>query len=446
MSDEQAPPVQPLLDHTRKYRRKAFTLNTGGVFGIGTLGSFAWLKAEADNFRRAGAQFLTEDPTRFTPLFHNYLSGVGARPHDDQDGSQYKGNNDLLYASIGKPSGWLVTGTAFVWLHKEMILNVYMNILDHLKLGSCADDGVQKIYLDTPGGTPAAKKPTVFHELVEHVNMPVAEFSKLEHDRCIFYMSMAKFHSVAGNVSKNMSNRVMSKISNMYEENVSCKAVHMLFHWNAHSFLKYHQITDGDVVAFVNLSPSTATMHIAGRSEATFEGIGSMHIFPAKAFHRSGTAQRRCVMVAFVVTLEGTLYADDMGDEDNEKVKPEVKPKVKPEVQPEENESDREDGEEGEEGEENEEGEKNEEDMETEENEDDKPEVKIPGLNPGPVCTGGRSISRAPVSIWNWPVPVTGQGQESKNEEEKVEEKVEELVEKTNEKKEEKAKEKKKKE
>ena len=389
-------------------------MNTGGVFGIGTLGSFAWLKAEADNFRRAGAQFLTEDPTRFTPLFHNYLSGVGARPHDDQDGSQYKGNNDLLYASLGKPSGWLVTGTAFVWLHKEMILNVYMNILDHLKLGSCADDGVQKIYLDTPGGTPAAKKPTVFHELVEHVNMPVAEFSKLEHDRCIFYMSMAKFHSVAGNVSKTMSTRVLNKISNLYEENVSCKAVHMLFHWNAHSFLKYHQITDGDVVAFVNLSPSTATMHIAGQSEARFEGMGSMHIFPAKAFHRSGTAQRRCVMVAFVVTLEGTLYADDMGDEDNEKVKPEVKPKVKPEVQPEENESDREDLQEGEEGEEENEGlsdtcKSPEADKEeTDEKEEGKPEVMFPGLNSGPVCTGGRSISRASVSICSCDRPGPG--------------------------------------
>ena len=389
-------------------------MNTGGVFGIGTLGSFAWLKAEADNFRRAGAQFLTEDPTRFTPLFHNYLSGVGARPHDDQDGSQYKGNNDLLYASIGKPSGWLVTGTAFVWLHKEMILNVYINILDHLKLGSFADDGVQKIYLDTPGGTPAAKKPTVFHELVEHVNMPVAEFSKLEHDRCIFYMSLAKFHSVAGNVSKTMSTRVLNKISNMYEENVSCKAVHMLFHWNAHSFLKYHQITDGDVVAFVNLSPSTATMHIAGQSEARFEGMGSTHIFPAKAFHRSGTAQRRCVMVAFVVTLEGTLYADDMGDEDNEKVKPEVKPKVKPEVQPEENESDREDLQEGEEGEEENEGlsdtcKSPEADKEeTDEKEEGKPEVMFPGLNSGPVCTGGRSISRASVSICSCDRPGPG--------------------------------------
>ena len=94
-------------------------------------------------------------------------------------------------------------------------------------------------------------------------------------------------------------------------------------------------------------------------------------------------------------------------------------------------------GKEGEEGEE-----------ETEEKEEGKPEVKIPGFNSGPVCTGGRSISRAPVSIWNWPVPVTGQGQESKNEEEEEEEekKKKEVVEKTKEKKEEKAEEKKKKE
>ena len=53
---------------------------------MGALGSFACLKAEADNFKRAGAQFLTEDPACLTPLLHNYLSSSAERPHDDMDG------------------------------------------------------------------------------------------------------------------------------------------------------------------------------------------------------------------------------------------------------------------------------------------------------------------------------------------------------------------------
>ena len=40
-------------------------------------------------------------------------------------------------------------------------------------------------------------------------------------------------------------------------------------------------------------------MHVAGKDVAKYDGVGSTHLFPAKLFHRSGAAPRRCVKVAF---------------------------------------------------------------------------------------------------------------------------------------------------
>jgi hypothetical protein len=220
-------------------------------------------------------------------------------------------NIELVYATIEKPSAWLQTGTAHCSMDEEMTMNVYCNIVQALKLGAAADDGVQKLYLDTAAGAHAAKKRNLFHELKERINVPVSEMSKLEQERCIYDMPMSTFHKIAGNTSKRMSDKAMSQIASMYEDNVTCKAVHILFHWNAHSFFKYHQVPDGDVVAIVNLSHSNATMHVAGRTEAIFDGIGWTHIFLVQVFHRSGAAQRRCVKVAFVFKLEGSLYPEN---------------------------------------------------------------------------------------------------------------------------------------
>ena len=64
----------------------------------------------------------------------------------------------------------------------------------------------------------------------------------------------------------------------------------------------YHQDTDGDVTVIVNLTHGEAEMHVAGKDVAKYDGVGSAHLFPAKLFHRSGAAPRRCVKVAFFFT------------------------------------------------------------------------------------------------------------------------------------------------
>ena len=88
------------------------------------------------------------------------------------------------------------------------------------------------------------------------------------------------------------------KVKEIYGENVTMRVIHVLFHWNAHSFFTYHTDTDGDVSAIVNLAHCKSTMHVAGCHEAEYQGIGAANIFPSNVYHRSGDAPRRCVKIA----------------------------------------------------------------------------------------------------------------------------------------------------
>ena len=151
-------------------------------------------------------------------------------------------------------------------------------------------------------------------------------------------MPMSTFHKIAGNTSKRMSDKAMSQIASMYEENVTCKAVHILFHWNAHSFFTYHQDQEGHISVIINLSPSDAYMHVAGCETAKYNGIGSGHFFPSNVFHRSGDAPRRCVKVAIFYALEKPQDVDEGGSSGvtNEEKKNEVKTEEKTGVKTEE--------------------------------------------------------------------------------------------------------------
>ena len=54
----------------------------------------------------------------------------------------------------------------------------------------------------------------------------------------------------------------------------------------------------GDLSVIINLTHGEASMHVAGMETATYNGIGSAHLFNSKLFHRSGAAPRRCVKLA----------------------------------------------------------------------------------------------------------------------------------------------------
>ena len=106
----------------------------------------------------------------------------------------------------------------------------------------------------------------------------------------------------------------VKKVNSIYSGygNYSAKVIHILFHWNTHSFFTFHQDDDGEVTVMVNLSYGKADMRVAGYENAEYSAIGAAHAFASKLFHRSGTAPRRCVKVAFFFKLvEGDIVNDD---------------------------------------------------------------------------------------------------------------------------------------
>ena len=69
------------------------------------------------------------------------------------------------------------------------------------------------------------------------------------------------------------------------------------------------------LLPIVNLSDTRSEMHVAGFGVATYDGIGSGHMFPAKVYHRSSGAPRRCIKVAifFERATEIDVSSEDDG-------------------------------------------------------------------------------------------------------------------------------------
>ena len=125
-------------------------------------------------------------------------------------------------------------------------------------------------------------------------------------------MKSGQFVTLTGQAGKQLQTQAAKAVSKAFSKNASLAVVHVLFHWNNHSFFTYHQDTDGEVTVIVNLMYGAAEMHVAGKAVAKYEGIGSAHLFPGKLFHRSGAATRRCVKVAFFFQLSDQGDAMDL--------------------------------------------------------------------------------------------------------------------------------------
>ena len=309
---------------------------------MGAMGAFATLKAEADSIARAGVQHVLAAEDNLTPLLHNYLSGSVAKVHSDESGVAYETQNSEIYTEHGTKYADSQTGT-IAWLaDKENTLWVYIKIVDALKEGSPDTDGVPSFFLDSKHGQQTSQKPGGFQRLYPVINVPPAAASQAEQKRCIFAMSATQFVYVVGPPGDKLTKAVTAQVRRLYDEmTVVCKQVHVLFHWNAHSFFTYHQDSDGKVTAMVNLSHGKAEMHVAGQQMAVYDGIGSTHIFPSMVFHRSGAASRRCIKVAYFFDLEHPIDAEDEASSSGAKP-PEAEVKV--EVKEEANEEAKEEG------------------------------------------------------------------------------------------------------
>jgi hypothetical protein len=200
---------------------------------------------------------------------------------------------------------------------EEACLNTYCSIIDKLKTGSLDSDNVPMFYLDSAGGEAAGPKTGPvksggFARLYDSVNVPVAIQNKADQDRCVFALKSSEVRKLGGAHAKRLLEDAVSRVQDLYRVNVSIRVVHLLFHWNSHSFFNYHIDEDGVITCIINLGPGTSTMHVAGSEVATYDAIGSAHVFPSKVHHRSGAAQRRCVKMAiFFDTEEVPIDSDD---------------------------------------------------------------------------------------------------------------------------------------
>ena len=171
--------------------------------------------------------------------------------------------------------------------------------------------------------------------------MRAIRVSKTEQDRCIFGSTPAEYKKFLGGRGTGLADLVKRHVSELVKKEAVLSQVHVLFHWNDHSFFTYHQDEKGQVAVKVNLSPCTTTdFHVAGFADsAVMNGCGQAHVFPTKVFHRSGSAPRRCIKLVFFVDTNGPVVVNDddggtsssaaKGEDDVVKEAAEVKQEVK---------------------------------------------------------------------------------------------------------------------
>ena len=298
---------------------------------MGPLGAYSILKTEATSIQRTGIKgLLADEATNLTPLLNPYLSGTAAKVHSDEVGADHESHNKNAFTAL--PAEFKdaldMTGTVPLQFDKEAALNVYCKIIDNLKTGVDAEDGVPEFYIDSAGGQNPKKKSGGFQKVYDWINVPPALVKKTEQDRCIFAMKPGDFGKVGGSYAKALMNDATTKVKELHPRdcNISMKVVHLLFHWNAHSFFTYHTDEDGKItVIIINLAHCKAGMHVAGSQHAEYDGIGPARLFPSNVFHRSGSAPRRCVKVAFFFDVEAAIEVGDDKEATVETAKPEAK-------------------------------------------------------------------------------------------------------------------------
>ena len=329
----------------RKFTRMG--AGSGGMADMGAMGAFALLKAEAQSMQRTGIASLVNAPDTLAPLLHPYLSGSAAKAHVDSSGDEHRLANSKVFNEEQHSGKYKTTntGTLPIQVDKEGAMNVYCNIFAQLKQRGMEEDHAPQFYLDTAAGAVKSMKSGGFQNLYPAINVASDVASKMEQDRCIFAMKTSDFIKVGGPAARRLLDEAARNVKGIYEQNVTPKVCHLLFHWNAHSFFTYHKDEEGDISVIINLSPSNAFMHVAGCEPAEYHGIGSGHIFPCSVQHRSGDAPRRCVKVAIFFGLDGPedCTSSDKGEGDGagsssapnpEETKETVKSETKDEEEP----------------------------------------------------------------------------------------------------------------
>ena len=127
--------------------------------------------------------------------------------------------------------------------------------------------------------------------------------------------------SQAGKLHKNLPKYIGTMATEMAEYigfKVKFNELHLCFGFSAQSHFTYHQDKQGEWTVVVQLSPGASTIKVAGKEEELcFTGPGDAFMFPSKAFHRSGSKQRRTLTASFFFTMTDK-EADASGDDEGE--------------------------------------------------------------------------------------------------------------------------------
>ena len=170
-----------------------------------------------------------------------------------------------------------------------------------------AVDGAPGLILKNADAAAVAKeKRGGFQDAYTHVNVRAMRFNKPDQDRCIYGFTAAEFKKLLGSRGSALMELVKDEVSGHFTKKApSVHQVHVLFHWNDHSFFTYHKDGKGHIAVMVNLAPACTTdFHVAGASEkAKMHWPGHTHILPTNVYHRSGTAPRRCIKLVFFLDL-----------------------------------------------------------------------------------------------------------------------------------------------
>lgn len=272
---------------------------------MNVIGVISLLKSEADGYLTTGIHWLLESNSeeRMKPLTHAYLSSTASATYLDTTGAEFATQNETLLNEQPLAAQFeAATGTAAWQADARSAFTLHCHLIKRLTISSqLASDHMPSIGLDTPSGSVKLGGWTYPYKVI---NVPAVRFAKPEQDRCIFAMKTPQFKALGGSAGDNLLTSVLAKASSTFKRNVTCSEVHVLFHWNRHSFFVYHQDAVGDIAFIVNLSNCTTSMHVAGSEKvADMSGPGSARFFPTKLFHRSDVAPRRCVKVVFFLTL-----------------------------------------------------------------------------------------------------------------------------------------------
>lgn len=328
--EEEAPAAPP----PKKFRRMG---QAASVADMGVMGAFQHLKSEARQLKAAGiAACLEGGEAAMKPHLATYLSGTAARSYEDEVGEEFAEMNQQVFTGFRNDGVEFdtTTGTKPVAFNKELCFALHIDLVERLKTTDLPlKDGSPGLFLDSTGGVhtdPKAKKSGGFQREYTAVNVRAMRFSKSEQDRSVFALTAAEYGKVLGPRGKGLADRVKIEVKDFFKKDPALLQVHVLFHWNDHSFFTYHQDDKGDVAVVVNLSPCTTTdLHVAGAAMAKMEACGEAHILPTHVFHRSGTAPRRCIKLVFFYNL---IEPIDVGGDDagsSTEVKAEAKDEVK---------------------------------------------------------------------------------------------------------------------